>query len=89
MVRGPAAALIRPEKIAFGPGAGDNRNALAGRIEDTVFLGTVIYYVVGTAAGRVIVLTQNTGAARHETGTDVTLSWEAAHTLLVPRGAHA
>ena len=89
MVRGPAAALIRPEKIAFGPGAGDTRNTLAGRIEDSVFLGTVIYYVVGTAAGRVIVLTQNTGAARHEAGMDVTLSWEAAHTLLVPRGGGA
>ncbi len=84
-VRGAAAALVRPEKISFSVPAGDGRNALPGRIEDSVFLGTVIYYVVSTAAGRVVVLSQNTGTPRREPGTEVTLSWEIAHTLLVPR----
>jgi putative spermidine/putrescine transport system ATP-binding protein len=81
-----AIALIRPEKIALAPAAPPGCNVLRGSVQDSVFLGTVIYYIVSTEAGRFTVLAQNTGAAPRAAGTDVTLSWEPAHTLLVPAG---
>ena len=83
-VSGGAVALVRPEKIALERETVAGRNGLRGRVQDSVFLGTVIQYVVSTEAGRVTVLAQNTGAGPRTPGTDVTLSWEPAHTLIVP-----
>jgi spermidine/putrescine transport system ATP-binding protein len=83
-VRGGAVALVRPEKIAVGRDTLAGHNGLSGRVQDSVFLGTVIQHVVATEAGRVTVLAQNTGAGPCAPGADVTLSWEPAHTLIVP-----
>ncbi len=85
--KGRVAALIRPEKITLAGEAPAGRNSLRGRVQDSVFLGTVIYYIVSTDGGRFTVLAQNTGAAPRAAGTDVTLSWEPAHTLLVAPAA--
>jgi putative spermidine/putrescine transport system ATP-binding protein len=84
---GRVIALVRPEKIALADEAPPGGNSLRGRVQDSVFLGTVIYYIVSTDAGRFTVLAQNTGVAPRAAGTDVVLSWEPAHTLLVPSGA--
>jgi putative spermidine/putrescine transport system ATP-binding protein len=87
--RGRVAALIRPEKIVLGSEAPPGWNALRGKVQDKVFLGTVIYYIVSTDAGRVTVLAQNIGAPARAAGTGVVLAWEPAHTLLVPTAAPA
>jgi putative spermidine/putrescine transport system ATP-binding protein len=85
--RGRAVALIRPEKITLGAEPVPGSNTLSGSVQDSVFLGTVIYYVVSTDAGRVTVLAQNSGAAACPAGTRVTLSWEPSYTLLVGTAA--
>ncbi len=87
--RGRAAALVRPEKIALLQDAPAGLNSLPGRIEDSVFLGTIIYYVVSTAAGRMTVLAQNAGGPVHGPGTSVVLAWEPCHTLLITPEAPA
>lgn len=87
--RGRGAALIRPERIVVGVTAVAGRNAVPGRIEHSVFLGMLIYYVVATPAGRVTVVAQNTGAHVRAPGADVVLAWEPEHTLLVPAGVAA
>jgi putative spermidine/putrescine transport system ATP-binding protein len=84
-LEGGAVALVRPEKIALGLEAPAGRNWLRGRVSDRVFLGTVIYHIVTTEAGRVTVLAQNTGGPPCEPGASVTLSWDPAHTLVLPR----
>jgi putative spermidine/putrescine transport system ATP-binding protein len=87
--RGRGAALVRPERIVVGVAAVAGRNAVPGRIEHSVFLGMVIYYVVRTPAGTLTVVAQNTGAEVRAPGAEVVLAWEPAHTLLVPAGAAA
>jgi putative spermidine/putrescine transport system ATP-binding protein len=84
-VDGPAVALVRPEKIAFGARGEPGRNALAGTVGDRVFLGTVVYYLVDTAAGRFTVLVQNSGVPACDRGVDVVLAWAPDHTVVIPR----
>jgi putative spermidine/putrescine transport system ATP-binding protein len=84
---GRVAALVRPEKISFAGKAPSGYNQLPGRVEDSVFLGTVIYYIVSTEAGRLTVLSQNSGAAPRAAGSMVALCFDPQHTLLVPLGA--
>jgi putative spermidine/putrescine transport system ATP-binding protein len=86
---GRLAALVRPEKISFGEESPPGYNVLCGRVEDSVFLGTVIYYIVSTDAGRLTVLAQNSGGAPRAAGSAVALRFNPQHTLLVPLGAAA
>jgi putative spermidine/putrescine transport system ATP-binding protein len=84
-----ATALVRPEKIDLGREAVPGRNALPGRVEHSVYLGVVIHYVVATSAGRIAVVRQNAGAPVHEPGSEVVLSWEPEHMLVLPEGVPA
>jgi putative spermidine/putrescine transport system ATP-binding protein len=84
---GRLAALVRPEKISLGEESPPGYNVLCGHVEDSVFLGTVIYYIVSTDAGRLTVLTQNSGVAPRAAGSAVALRFNPQHTLLVPLGA--
>ena len=53
---------LRPEALRIGEG-GDDRNTLAGVIEDVAFLGAVVRVRVRLAEAAVIIDTFNTGAA--------------------------
>ena len=53
---------LRPEALRLGEG-GDDRNTLAGVIEDVAFLGAVVRVRVRLAEAAVIIDTFNTGAA--------------------------
>ena len=52
---------LRPEALRLGAG-GDDRNTLAGVIEDVAFLGAVVRVRVRLAQAAVIVDTFNSGA---------------------------
>ncbi len=84
---GPGIALVRPEKIALGREAPPGANVLEGRVEHSVFLGMVVYYIVTTALGRFTIVVQNTGAPAHGPGSAVVVAWQPEHTLLLPAGA--
>jgi putative spermidine/putrescine transport system ATP-binding protein len=53
---------LRPEALRIGQG-GDDRNTLAGVIEDVAFLGAVVRVRVRLAEAAVIIDTFNTGAS--------------------------
>ncbi|MBM3572374.1 MAG: ABC transporter ATP-binding protein [Alphaproteobacteria bacterium] len=70
----PATLLIRPEKIALGPGP----NAWPGRVESRLYFGQTTRYTVRTSWGasiQVRVLNRHDAAA-YGPGADVTLSWQ-------------
>jgi putative spermidine/putrescine transport system ATP-binding protein len=81
---GPGKALIRPEKIHLSADADPSRNCLRGRIEHSAFLGMQIHYIANTEAGRFTIIGQNMGSPVHPPGTEISLSWEFASTLLLP-----
>ncbi len=81
---GPAVALVRPEKVRLGAEGDPGLNTLPGRIEHRIFLGMLTCYLVGTAAGRLAVVVQNSGGESHEPGAAVVLAWRPEHTLLLP-----
>jgi spermidine/putrescine transport system ATP-binding protein len=66
---GEVAVAVRPEKIAFasdfsGSRAPDSWNALSGRVEDLIYLGTHTQHVVRLPSGAsVVVHRQNSAAA--------------------------
>ena len=77
---------IRPEKIALGAIPAQADNCLAGRIEDSLFLGTDTQYSVRVGeALRLNVRAQNLGHAPLARGAPVYLSWRAeAARVLAP-----
>ena len=83
---GDVAAGVRPEKIALGPGGGENE--LAGTVSETAFIGVGTQLVVQTGAGVVQVFAQNIGSGTDlpGRGSPVTLSWNREATFVVDRG---
>jgi len=82
---GRIAAGVRPEKIALGPGGGENE--LGGTVSETAFIGVGTQVVVQTGAGVVQVFAQNigSGAELPGRGSPVTLSWSRDATFVVDR----
>jgi len=82
---GRIAAGVRPEKIALGPGGGENE--LGGTVSETAFIGVGTQVVVQTGAGVVQVFAQNigSGADLPGRGSPVTLSWSRDATFVVDR----
>jgi spermidine/putrescine transport system ATP-binding protein len=84
---GPVQAGVRPEKLELLPADADpgDRNALAGRVEVSQFLGTATHTVVRAAGGEeLVVVAQNTGgAAPPGAGAEVLVAWEPRHTFVV------
>jgi ABC-type Fe3+/spermidine/putrescine transport system ATPase subunit len=54
---------IRPETIAVGHRAGDSRNAIAGQIDLSMYVGSRVEYVVKVGATRLNVHVTNPGRA--------------------------
>jgi putative spermidine/putrescine transport system ATP-binding protein len=80
--RGGAMA-IRPEKIrivAAGETLPDGLMHVAGHVRDVSYLGVFTRYTVDAGGhGQLVVFEQNTGAAPHPRGAQVTLAWEQEH----------
>src|SRR5204862_4041230 len=84
--RGARVAVgVRPEKIALGD---SEPNVLRGTVLDRAYVGVATQYVVETPAGAVTVYVQNAlaGAAAHEPGTPVALSFNPEATFVVDAG---
>ena len=80
---GRVAAGVRPEKIALGPGGGENE--LPGTIVETAYIGVATHVVVRTGAGTIQVFAQNLGSGAQvpASGSPVTLSWSPEATFVV------
>jgi putative spermidine/putrescine transport system ATP-binding protein len=83
--------MVRPEKISLGPpqsaATGEPAGAaLAGHVEDVVYVGEFTRYQVRVAPGAVLgVKTPNTYAGfRAKPGDSVRLQWDVADAYLVP-----
>jgi putative spermidine/putrescine transport system ATP-binding protein len=75
---------LRPEKIRLLP-AGQGQ--LAGAIKERFFLGSQWLYRVNTAAGEIVVLCPNDGAAPAEETQSVGLDWSAQQVRLLQEAA--
>ena len=80
-------AIVRPEKIVLGTSA-DPRfaNVLRGKVIQSVYSGSsVVYRLAVPAAGDAAFLAfmQNASGQLFPSGTEVALSWDAAHTMAV------
>ena len=76
----PAAAIVRPERIALAAlGEG-----VPGRVAARVFQGSHWMFSVATEGAPVTVIRQNNGVAVPAEGEAVALRWEAADMLLRP-----
>ena len=76
---------VRPEKIGLDD---SEPNVLRGEVQDRAYVGVATQYVVETPAGAVTVYVQNqlAGAAAHEPGTPVALSFNPEATFVVDAG---
>jgi putative spermidine/putrescine transport system ATP-binding protein len=78
---GPVTVSVRPEKIAFGP---LSANGLKAAVQARIFHGTHWLYHLDTAAGRAIVIQQNSGAASPTEGETLMLIWRSEHMIITP-----
>src|SRR5207247_972511 len=90
---GPVAAgqrvrvMIRPEALTVGPaGSADGDNRVDGVIEEALYLGQAIRYVVrsGDALTLIARMTRRMGEGDVAVGSGVTLTWSRGSTVLIP-----
>ena len=85
---GPAAVVVRPEKLLVsGPdGAGlpaDVTNRVVGEIEDIVYLGSAVKYSVTTALGEAVVRVPVESSHRAAIGDRVMVGWRTADGVML------
>lgn len=86
LTAGDAVVLsLRPEKIRLMP---EGQGRLAGTVRQRFFLGSQWLYQVATAAGELVVVCANDGAAPAEEGKPVGLDWTAQQVRLLPGARH-
>ena len=79
-------AVVRPEKVRIGRSAGAELNTLKGVVMQSVYSGaSVIYRVAVPVLGETpfLAFVQNSSGELHAPGSEVTLAWDAAHTMAV------
>ncbi len=76
---------LRPEKIRLVP---QGQGCLAGTVCERFFLGSQWLYQVATAAGELVVVCPNDGAAPAEEGQGIGLDWPAGQVRLLPGAQH-
>ncbi|MGH8831096.1 MAG: ABC transporter ATP-binding protein [Polaromonas sp.] len=86
LAAGDAVVLsLRPEKIRLVP---EGRGRLTGTVRERFFLGSQWHYQVATAAGELVVVCPNDGAAPVEEGMSTGLDWPAQQVRLLPGARH-
>ncbi len=87
VARGQAVrVMVRPEAVRLLPAAADPGadNALAGRIEEAVYLGQAVRYVVRAGgAGLIVREPHRSGEPVRPVGADVVAAWSPAGTVLL------
>jgi putative spermidine/putrescine transport system ATP-binding protein/spermidine/putrescine transport system ATP-binding protein len=83
----PATLAIRPEKMSVqssDTAPAPDLNTLSARIETVIYAGPALTYVLKTPDGTALKLfAQNRDGKVLANGSDVTLTWDAEHTILV------
>jgi ABC-type Fe3+/spermidine/putrescine transport system ATPase subunit len=86
---GAITMVVRPEKmliVAAGvvqPAGRSPRNAIVGRVQKLVYLGSSITYIVQCETGPVTLYQQNRDVPVIEPGIEVRISWSPEHTIPV------
>ena len=83
---GNATVMVRPEKIQISPcrPEGPSKNILHGTIEDVIYLGTVIQFIVRMNDQKLIVLEKNYDrSSEFGANQDVFLSWDIDNTFVL------
>jgi putative spermidine/putrescine transport system ATP-binding protein len=84
-------ACVRPEAIRIAPAgaadAGEDGNAMDGRVTDAVYTAGTFRYQVDVGAGRIVTIRLPTirGTPMLEREQAVTLAWPASATLIIPK----
>ncbi|MEJ8570638.1 ABC transporter ATP-binding protein [Microbaculum marinum] len=77
---------VRPERMtvsAGSPAAGGARNEIGARVDEAIFAGNSLTYMLTHGARSVRVFAQNTGAEPVAAGAPVRVSWNPADTIVV------
>lgn len=83
-----AIAMVRPEKIliTLSQPKGENINLLYGEIENIVYLGTVIQFIVDMNGRKLVVLDKNQDKKlKFSVKQKVFASWDVSSTVLMPQ----
>ncbi|MCY4242940.1 MAG: ABC transporter ATP-binding protein [Rhodobacter sp.] len=76
--------MVRPEYVRFGDGTDGFEYSISGRLLEEYALGSRIQYEVETAGGRIVTVEKlREDRATSESGSDVTLGFDAANTHLI------
>jgi putative spermidine/putrescine transport system ATP-binding protein/spermidine/putrescine transport system ATP-binding protein len=85
-----ATVAVRPEKIAIdgkeaahAAPAGPGKNRLSAQVESVIYSGTALTYLLRAGDLSLKVFAQNTSGRPLDTGTEVMLTWEPHHSVVV------
>lgn len=81
-----ATAMIRPEKISITlhkPEKSDN--SFYGEIEDMVYMGTFVQFIMNLNGSKLIVLEKNYDKTKFSVNQKVFASWDITSTVIMPR----
>jgi spermidine/putrescine transport system ATP-binding protein len=77
---------VRPERITVSPEAqtsGGEHNELGARVDEAIFAGNSLTYMLSRGERKLRVFAQNTGSEPVSAGTPVRLVWAASDTIVV------
>ncbi len=82
---GDCRITVRPEKIRIGGVAGDEGSRVPGKVVEQVYLGSLSQTVVEIVTGERLIVHELNDDERPspEPGTEVVLSWQARHSLVL------
>jgi putative spermidine/putrescine transport system ATP-binding protein len=86
---GPAAILVRPERLEVSDEAGSTfgpevANRLSGTVEDVVFLGSDVKYNITTEFGDAVARVPVEAENNVQIGTRVSVGWRTENALMLP-----
>lgn len=81
-VRGPAAVLVRPERVRVDGAAG-----LAGEVQEVLFQGATTRVILRVGARRVVAEDGAEGLSRLRAGDAVRVSWDPSDARVLPPAA--
>jgi spermidine/putrescine transport system ATP-binding protein len=81
---GRVVVSVRPEKIQVNLSPEDSRNCFAGRLQDVMYLGTHVHYLVQLESGDRITVRQPNALNVPSSDTPIYLSWGASDCLALP-----
>ena len=85
---GMVSFMVRPERVRITlDEPGGDTNSFCGRIEEIIYLGTVIQFIVNLNDRRIVVLEKNYGGQlQFNVNQEVFLFWDISSTITMPGG---